>query len=438
MNSSFLRFLLRDFGGILVLLAATHSVLLAAEDKPACEKIVQLRLGCARQAKIAIWDAKFVWVRVRTSASGPSYERHTGTELLDLLRDSRTVDLRDTMFINPIFGDAQFINVDFSRADLHCADMSLFSPTYAIFTGANLVGTDLSNANLSGVRLNGANLTGANLTHTALAGADLTGTVFEPSCLPEPGSFAAAENLDRVTFATDSSALSQMRQKLQDTGFVRQERQIIYAIRRREGERIYHDARPPNQTEQSMIRIRALKPWTPSIRGLMLYYADRIAFERTCGYGLYPFRPLLLIAIAGALWSTLYWLLMHTQGRSGLSMKVTRISSPSGTVRTHKRMLRGDFGRLFQAKSYSSLHALGEVFGKEWSLLCAASYFSLLTAFGMSFREWDPGKWIRLLPLREYELAPVYWMRPLAGVQSLLSLYLLVLSVLTFFGRPFA
>lgn len=108
-----------------------------------------------------------------------------------------------------------------------------------------------------------------------------------------------------------------------------------------------------------------------------------------------------------------------------------------GATRVHTRILRSNLVLIFQSKNYRSRSAIIKILSDEWKLISAAAYFSLLTAFGMGFREWDPGRWIRLLPLREYELIPVYWARPLAGVQSLVSLYLLVLFVLSFFGRPF-
>jgi hypothetical protein len=38
---------------------------------------------------------------------------------------------------------------------------------------------------------------------------------------------------------------------------------------------------------------------------------------------------------------------------------------------------------------------------------------------------------------RQFTLEPTGWVRTVAGVQSLLSVYLLAMWVLTYFGRPF-
>ena len=66
-----------------------------------------------------------------------------------------------------------------------------------------------------------------------------------------------------------------------------------------------------------------------------------------------------------------------------------------------------------------------------------AFYFSLLSAFNLGWRELNVGNWISRLQKREYTLRATGWPRTVAGLQSLLSVYLLALWVLTYFGRPF-
>jgi hypothetical protein len=64
-------------------------------------------------------------------------------------------------------------------------------------------------------------------------------------------------------------------------------------------------------------------------------------------------------------------------------------------------------------------------------------YFSILSAFHIGWRDLNVGSWIARMQLREYSLRPTGWIRLLSGVQSLLSVYLLALAVVTYFGRPF-
>ena len=45
--------------------------------------------------------------------------------------------------------------------------------------------------------------------------------------------------------------------------------------------------------------------------------------------------------------------------------------------------------------------------------------------------------WLARLQTREYTLRATGWVRVVAGLQSLLSIYLIAIWVLTYFGRPF-
>ena len=69
---------------------------------------------------------------------------------------------------------------------------------------------------------------------------------------------------------------------------------------------------------------------------------------------------------------------------------------------------------------------------------CAWDFISaLLSAFSLGWRELNVGNWISRIQKREYTLRATGWVRSVAGLQSLLSVYLLALWVLTYFGRPF-
>jgi hypothetical protein len=66
-----------------------------------------------------------------------------------------------------------------------------------------------------------------------------------------------------------------------------------------------------------------------------------------------------------------------------------------------------------------------------------AAYFSLLSAFHIGWRDLSIGTWITRAQPREYTLKPMGWVRLVSGLQSLLSVYLLAIWALTYFGRPF-
>jgi len=60
-----------------------------------------------------------------------------------------------------------------------------------------------------------------------------------------------------------------------------------------------------------------------------------------------------------------------------------------------------------------------------------------MCTFNIGFRDINFGRWLRMLTKHEYDLKPVGWVRTVAGLQSLVSVYLVALWFLTYFGRPF-
>lgn len=66
-----------------------------------------------------------------------------------------------------------------------------------------------------------------------------------------------------------------------------------------------------------------------------------------------------------------------------------------------------------------------------------AMYFSILSAFHIGWRDLNVGTWISRMQPNEYTLRATGWVRTVSGIQSLISVYLLALAILTYFGRPF-
>jgi hypothetical protein len=140
-------------------------------------------------------------------------------------------------------------------------------------------------------------------------------------------------------------------------------------------------------------------------------------------YGLHPERALRLILLLGAALTLVYVRAMRSP------------TSQSGVVRVFpKDRLDGTAGDLAdEEKPKKQL-----VHAKVWrDALPVAAYFSLLSAVNIGFEQFTPGDWIRRLQRREYSLEAVGWVRVVAGVQALISVYLLAMWVLTQFGQPF-
>ena len=99
----------------------------------------------------------------------------------------------------------------------------------------------------------------------------------------------------------------------------------------------------------------------------------------------------------------------------------------------HRRVERISAGDISQTRG---LRRFLQYFRREWLVLRVAMFFSLMSAFNIGFRDFNFGRWLRLLTRAEFDIKAVGWARVVAGWQSLISLFMLALWVLTYFGRP--
>jgi hypothetical protein len=74
---------------------------------------------------------------------------------------------------------------------------------------------------------------------------------------------------------------------------------------------------------------------------------------------------------------------------------------------------------------------------KKLNALRLALYFSLLSGISFGWREVNVRNWVQRLQTKDYTLHATGWVRAVAGTQSLISLYLIVIWALTCFGSPF-
>jgi hypothetical protein len=301
-----------------------------------------------------------------------------------------------------------------SRADLDAIlaqhnrwlDSDRKSGTQADLRGADLSEADLSEAELSSADLSHADLSGAHLINThmseaLLVEANVAGAHFEPRNLPFLD-IEQAQGLELMTYDGYPSPLTELRKNFQETGYRKAERQITSALNRREAELAF-----------------PIERWF-----------KRIAFDVTCQYGLTPGRPLRIVLWLWLFFSGVYALLMHRPSPSGIYFVGSR--SWRGRSNTQGIQIRP---RTIRATAGWKVPILW--LRREWRVLRAAMFFSLMAAFNIGFRDIDFGRWLRMMTKREYDLKAVGWARTVSGFQSLLSVYLIALWVLTYFGRPF-
>jgi hypothetical protein len=292
---------------------------------------------------------------------------------------------------------AELSGAKFYRANLQGADLSFSKVVGADLNEANLMGALLSAANL-----HDANLIGADMQNATLLGADMEGALFEPQILPPVQKIASAYGLSSLTYYSNPGPLSQLRKQFQDAGYRDQERAITYVLNQEEAKRA----------------------------GKLERYFKYSAFDLTCQYGLSPGRPLRILLILWLAFSFLYTAFMHGSGPSGIYFVGTRLWR--GITNTQAIQIRP---RAIASAKWWKLPFLW--LRREWRMLRAALFFSLMSAFNIGFRDINFGRWLRLLTKREYDLKAVGWARTVSGFQSLLSVYLIALWILSYFGRPF-
>jgi uncharacterized protein YjbI with pentapeptide repeats len=310
--------------------------------------------------------------------------------------------------------------------------------------GAHLAGVDLPSAELTGALLNDArmicvgskcadleraNLRFAEMQGAGLYGADLSRAIFEPTSIPEIRGMASALHLEDLTYKDNPDALVQLRRQFQDEGFYEQERKITYALKRREAERSWEACKSKRFSDN---KARAIL-WSSdsNLANCGSLVLNRVFFDWTCQYGMSPGRPLLLGLVLWFLCSLLYAVFIHVPGRAGLYRVYSESLEPAPT--DHRVVKRIELEFIATHGWWGTLQYLR----RELYAFRTAMLFSLMSAFNIGFRDINFGRWLRLLTRQEFEIKPVGWTRVIAGWQSLVSVYLIALWVLTFFGRPF-
>ena len=420
--------------GILLLLVAAHLTSLAQNDFEWTDASGKTR---NRYDLEDILDTHKQWVESeqqsgsRADLSGAELSKANLSDASLPWADLTNAHLEGANLSRANLKGANLSEADLYEANLDGAELSKANLSDATLTEVNLSGKDLQNvkliraflmrtnlsgagllrADLSGAKLNGANLSGADLD-----GADLGRALFEPQSVPELRGIAAANNLELLTYETNPDALVQLRAQFEDGGFREQERKITYALKRREAQQSFEMCR-------SGIRI---------LTNCGSFALNKVFFDWTCQYGMSPGRPLILGLWLWLLCSLLYFGFIHTSGQAGLYRVYGQsVSQDPEAQRRVERVLPLRTGPTLGPRWVI------QFFWHEWLLLRTSMFFSLMSAFNIGFRDINFGRWLRLLTRREFDIKAVGWARVVAGWQSLISVGLLALAVLTYFGRPF-
>ena len=291
------------------------------------------------------------------------------------------------------------------------ADLSL-----AMLKEADLRGADLREAFLIGANLSGADLYKADLSGAKLSGAKLSGAFFDP----KPGTASDVtllvniRGLTSLRYKNSPHGLVELREAYKKAGMREQERELTYAL---------------NHTRRE-------KLWGKGFLGKVESLFNLVCFEWPCQYGMNPGRPLEILGLGLFVFTFPYLLALRSRDRDA---GIWLVRPPERIIGGGKKV------RPFKLTGHTPFRPLPP---RRWARVKTrlrrglrrvrlAFYFSLLSAFNLGWRELNVGNWISRIQKNEYTLRATGWVRSMAGVQSLLSVYLLALWVLTYFGRPF-
>lgn len=321
-----------------------------------------------------------------------------------------------------------------SGAYLNEANLNNSFLMVAKLIGAHLAGASLNDTDLRGANLNAADLCGADISGARFALADLTGAQVSPkSGLPDIDGMAHAKGLRLMQMDEGSrQMLSGLREAFKKAGIRHAERDMTYLLKELDEDRAIQ--------EESFLE----------------FGFNRLFFRLTCDYGASPGRPLRILFWMFVFLSLIYLYALTRSGRGALwaVWSPDRVQQAEG----QKDPVRLCFSQPFPpdgdgiqgAKLPAYLAAprpspaaprglarirgaVARFFG-AWRL---ALYFSLLSAFHFGWRDLNVGNWIARIQPREYVIRATGWVRVVSGLQSLISVYLIALWALSYFGRPF-
>jgi uncharacterized protein YjbI with pentapeptide repeats len=410
-----------------------HEILSTTELREAAQRepdrpswCAKLRGSLAPQTRISFDEVK---QRLEQKAQGRVDLRFAN--LIGQKLDNMDFSGADMRFAD--LSDASLEGAQFNDTDLSCANLSLAhgraSFRAALMTGAELIEADLqksafdaaqldradlSNAVLKEANLRRANLTFARLLRTdlekaSLAEADLRLADYRPANAPLA---TALKNLEQTyPHAPEFTGLSAIRKGLIDLGESTQARNVTYAIEAWRDEHRLLSARRQGCLQSIFVRLAV---------GLR-----RVAFDWTVAYGASPRRALLAFMWLILAFAAVYWTLIETRFNTG-AHGLFRVTPKGALIATANGVSETADTRVERVRV-----ALAES-------IPAALWFSVLSATRFGYGSFTLSSWLTALQPGQDEYRALGLFRALAGVQGLLSLYLLVLFVVTLFGDPFS
>jgi uncharacterized protein YjbI with pentapeptide repeats len=353
-------------------------------------------------------------------------------------------DIQNSILNHADFSEALILYAKFDKSEIYYANFDRSEMLGASFLGSQLIGSSFKNAHLDDVDFEGASITtasfdsahlmnakfrdaraetsawrgakiedsdfrdadlraadfeGASIEESDFSGANMNGVSLKSASFdPRPGGLPSSALLgglrvnEQLRYERSPLGLVAIRSAMKEAGRDEDERRLTYSIERRR--------------TRELIR----GTWNENVEG----FFRLVMFEWTAGYGLVPGRPLLILFGLIPTFGVVYW------------FAIVSASAPKIWIVPGNDDLPN--------KKRDSAHAVKK---RGLGTAARALQFSLLSAFQVGWRDLNVGNWLSRLQWQDYSLSATGWVRSVSGFQSLVSVYLLAIWALTFFGKPF-
>ncbi|KTD18760.1 IcmE/DotG protein [Legionella lansingensis] len=326
------------------------------------------------------------------------------------------VNLQQANLTQANLNKANLLLVNLRGANLSGADLSGADLQWAILDNADLSGANLTNANLENASLQGANLKHSHVENTNFANANLRNAIYQPQLkgLPNLDTFHMVKNFKDIQFADlagGKATLTKLKLAYMGLGLRSMERTIAATM-------MYHEM---------------VDSWRRGGLGYLEAAFNYILLYITCDFGAAPGRPLKILFISIFLYAILYRIALSFPSRfSGIV-----------TIWSTKRFVNWDKTKAFHTRPPQltrliriSTHRKKE-FLYQLQLIRLALFFSFMSSFSIGWRGVNISNWISHLQAREYTLEGLGWVRVVAGIQAVMSAYLIILWLFAYFGLSY-
>ncbi len=326
-------------------------------------------------------------------------------------------NLSKSDFQYSLIGDTNLSSTCLADANLSHADG--FS---TIFDEANLENAKLNDASLSVASFRNAKLIGTDLSSADISYSFMAGAIYSPKTDPmvTQGGF---QELDRVTYLRDpfsavdlstecrsstNASLTQypllrLRKLFQDNGYRGLERQATAAY-----ERAYTKSELDDYWN-----------WLAKLDGAFRF----VFFDLTTAYGEFPSRPLIILLLVALISAFVYF--------CGINF-----GKPTSNCDIFKVLPSDRFDRI--GPNFSFLDRKVELLPASlWKRFGYAILFSAQSAFQIGWKDFNVGSWLSKIQSQDFTLVARGWIKTVSGFQSIISMFLLAMWALTYFGRPF-